>query len=495
MYKAISVTSFITSLLVAGGVIYLAYSVYPTFTEASTDRAVLRYLGMVVSNGGVFYEEVFENKPPLLVLLLALAHKIHYHASWYLMTGIVVIASLFLFAACKKIKLPYAWLYPLLFAALVYHPTIAAGGELIRQYTACWIMIFLAGLFFQTKRDYFLSGVMVAFIGSFVPTELFMLLPLLVYRFFYEQAPGISVAHKRIWILTGAMTGLLPSIIYLTLQNTWDVFFDHAFLFNMKWYQHGSLVEKAILCFQLMRSSRLTEYLLLFSVLFSLLLILRSSAKRLLIALTVACFVLQVILFGIVEYMHLSYFYSLIPLFFWLLLNLKEASPNFFQHQQVKWFLISTAVYIVLITGKPFYYATTPIERKGKMLLKNFPQLEEVRNKKGQIYVFNGYTALELNVQLNVQSPVYWPVLFPWSFWPDQWDKDGVLMQQDVIDALEKNKCRFLVDARGGFQLKHQLADRLLKVYIQQHYEADTIPYTNKEQLILWERKREVNNH
>jgi hypothetical protein len=481
-------TSLITSLLVAAGTVYIAYSVYPTFTEASTDRAVLRYLGMVVSNGGIFYEEVFENKPPLLVLMLALAHKIHYHASWYFMTGIVVAASLFLLAACKKVKLPQPWLYPLLFAGLIYHPAISAGGELIRQYTACWVMMFLAGLFFQSKGHYLLSGLMMALIGSFVPTELFMLLPLLGYRFFYEKAPGITAAGKRTWIMTGVMIGLLPAIIYLTLQNSWVAFFDKAFLFNMQWYQHGSFFDKAVLSFQLMRSSRLVEYPLLFSVLFTLFLILQSSVKRLLIVLTVTCFVLQVILFGIVEYMHLSYFYSVLPLCFWLLLNVKESAPNFFQHQKVQWLIVTAAIYIVLITGKPFYYSATPTERKADLLLKQFPQLEEVRNTKGQVYVFNGYTALELNVRLNVQSPVYWPVLFPWSFWPDKWDTDGSLIQHDIIDALEKSRCRFLVDARGSFQLKHKKAEALLKSYILQHYIADTITCNSREQIILWER-------
>lgn len=490
MQKAFRFTSLINSLLVAAGTVYIAYSVYPTFTEASTDRAVLRYLGMVVSNGGIFYKEVFENKPPLLVLLLALAHKIHYHASWYFMTGMVVIASLYLLAACKKVKLPCPWLYPLLFAGLIYHPAISAGGELMRQYTACWVMMFLAGLFFQSKSHYLLSGFMAVLIGSFVPTELFMLLPLLVYRFFYEKAPGITAASKRTWIMMGAMIGLLPTIIYLTLQNLWVAFFDKAFFFNMQWYQHGSFFDKAILSFRLLRSSRLAEYLLLFSVLFTLILILRSFAKRLLIVLTVTGFVLQVILFGIVEYMHLSYFYSLLPLFFWLLISVKESTPNFFQHQKVQWLIVTAAIYIVLITGKPFYYSATPIERKADLLLKQFPQLEEVRNKKGQVYVFNGNNALELNVQLNVQSPVYWPVLFPWSFWPLKWDKEGALFQHDVIAALEISKCRFLVDAKGDFKLRHQKADSLLKSYIAQHYQSDTIPFTNKEQLILWERKR-----
>jgi hypothetical protein len=75
------------------------------------------------------------------------------------------------------------------------------------------------------------------------------------------------------------------------------------------------------------------------------------------------------------------------------------------------------------------------------------------------------------------------------NFWPDKWDKEGSIFQRDIIESVEKSRCRFLIDASGNFKLKHIKADSLWKSYVLKHYLSDTIIYSKKEKIILWERK------
>jgi hypothetical protein len=489
MQKLVSFSSFIRSLLLTAIVIYFAFSVYPSFTEGSTDRTVLRYLGMVISNGGVLYKDVFENKPPLLSLIQALAYKIHYHASWYFMAGFVVLAALALFTACKKVKAPYPLLFSILFAGLMYSPTICVGGELVRQYVACCVMICFACVFFENSFSYFFFGFFMVLIFFLIPTEVMILLPLFVYRFFCEK-PINTTIKKRIIIIAGMMFGAMPSCAYLTINDVWWNFIDNSIIFNLSWYQHkGLFIDKALLCFQIVRSSPLTNFLCLIVTLFIIIFLIIPNKNRLFTLFTIGCFGIQILFFGIVEHMHISYLYSVISLFFMLLLSFFQIAPLFFTIKLVRFFLLSIVLYVILISGKPFYYSFSNKELKKDMILKSFPQVHQVKNMEGQLYVFHGMTAAELNISLNVKSPVYWPLLFPWQFWPDKWDKEGSIFQRDIIESVEKSRCRFLIDASGNFKLKHIKADSLWKSYVLKHYLSDTIIYSKKEKIILWERK------
>jgi len=215
----------------------------PVYDMLFIDKEVFRYAGWALSKGQVPYRDFFDHKPPLIFFLNYAGLLFGGWGLWIIDLLLALSATWLFFDLCKRHRLPFPWLLPLLFNLMIRDFLVSKGIGLTREYTSFFLLFFFCVLLGKNKARYFLLGLLSALIFFMQQDQLLPLLPFLLYAVQVKEpgesgSPGNSGAFisRLIKLAAGFLSVMLPILLYFALHRALPNFWQDAFAFNFSWY-------------------------------------------------------------------------------------------------------------------------------------------------------------------------------------------------------------------------------------------------------------------
>ena len=115
----------------------------PAFNPLSGDKEIYRYIARVMLKGGAPYRDVFDHKPPLIFFLNYAALLLGGDwGQWLIDTALALLTTGVFYRLCKRYRLPYPWLLPLLFNLMIRDHLMCLGMGMTREYTTMFLLLF-----------------------------------------------------------------------------------------------------------------------------------------------------------------------------------------------------------------------------------------------------------------------------------------------------------------------------------------------------------------
>jgi hypothetical protein len=208
----------------------------PGYNILQGDKEIYRYVGLVILKGEVPYRDVFDHKPPLIFFLnyasLLLGGD---WGQWIIDAGLALLATGLFYRLCKRYKLAFPWLLPLLFNLMLRDYFICVGVGMTREYTAMFQLIFFCVLMGKHRHRYFLLGVLSSLIFFMQQDQVFALIPFFLFALLPDQ-DTLPFWSRVLRTALGFMAIALPIILFFALHGSLANFWQDAYLFNMTWY-------------------------------------------------------------------------------------------------------------------------------------------------------------------------------------------------------------------------------------------------------------------
>src|SRR5262249_12585228 len=145
---------------------------------------IYRYIGRVIERGGTPYRDVFDHKPPLIYFLNYAAILLGGDwGQWLIDATLALLATLLFYRLCRRYKLPFPWLLPLLFNLMIRDLLLCVGMVMTHEYTAIFFFIFFCVFRDARRYRYFLMGLMAGLTFFMQQDQVLALLPFFVYAF------------------------------------------------------------------------------------------------------------------------------------------------------------------------------------------------------------------------------------------------------------------------------------------------------------------------
>ena len=233
----------------------------PGVGSMSTDSGVFAYCGQQILHGGLLYRDCWDNKPPAVYYLNALAIALggntpgslwFFQAAWIVLTGVA-----FYLVLHKIWKSPLVIFITFFFMANVLYPPYYEGGNLTETYVLLPVIL-LMGMFFNylsTGRKSFLAavGVLAAFAFLLKPTYIAVSLGValtVLYLAIARRSLHSLLAEVGILVLSFLVPLLLVAgywAIQGSFRDLWFANFEH----NFQYTQDGFTRQSLSLSFQL----------------------------------------------------------------------------------------------------------------------------------------------------------------------------------------------------------------------------------------------------
>lgn len=233
----------------------------PGMSGMSTDSGVFAYCGQQILHGGLLYRDCWDNKPPAIYYLNALAVAIggntpssvwFFQAVWIVLTGL---AFYFVLQSIWK-----SWLVvftTFVFMASVLYPPYYQGGNLTETY-ALLPVILLIGVFYKflltgKKTLLVIIGVLAALACLLKPTYLAVSLAIMITVLYLDSCQRqfrSLLAHALILLLSASLP-LLGAASYWAVQGSFSDFWFAIFTHNLQYTQAGFTRQSLVLSFQL----------------------------------------------------------------------------------------------------------------------------------------------------------------------------------------------------------------------------------------------------
>jgi len=220
-------------VLVACVVLNLPY--IPYYNPLLCDTEVYRYVALVMQKGGVPYRDVFDHKPPLIYFINYLGLFLGGWPQWLFNTLPAMLATFLFYRLCKRYRLAYPWLLPLLFNLMLRDFLICETGGMTREYTAVLLLIFFCVMMSENRWRYYVLGIISGLIFFFQQEQALAVIPLFLYAFIRKKE-NIPLRGRILASMAGALLVTLPIILYFAWHRSLTPFFRDAFGFNFGWY-------------------------------------------------------------------------------------------------------------------------------------------------------------------------------------------------------------------------------------------------------------------
>ncbi len=221
--------------LILGISLFLSLIYCPPYDVGISDKGIFTYTGWAVYNGLVPYRDFFDHKPPVIYFIDALGILLGGSwGMWVVNAGLALLATAVFFKCCRRYRLPYPWLLPLLFNLMIRDHLISEGIGMTREYTAFFQLIFFCVLAGRWRYRHFLLG----FIGGLIfftqQDQALAVLPFVVYVLLSKEE--ITAGKRILFIGAGFLAIFIPILVYFACHRSLAVFWDDAILFNLKVY-------------------------------------------------------------------------------------------------------------------------------------------------------------------------------------------------------------------------------------------------------------------
>jgi 4-amino-4-deoxy-L-arabinose transferase-like glycosyltransferase len=237
----------------------------PGTGSMSTDSGVFAYCGQQMLQGSLLYRDCWDNKPPLVYALNALAVALGGNTPggiWFFQAAWVTLTSLAFFLVLRRIWNHWlAFFITFFFLATLLYPPYYQGGNLTETY-ALLPLILIMGAFYSylsTGKRRFLIwiGVLAAFAFLFKPTYLALSLSVglvVLYLDASRRSLRLLRGHALTMLLSAALPLLLVAAYWAVqgaFRDLWFAVFQHNLLYTQAGFSLQSLAQSFQLYFTL----------------------------------------------------------------------------------------------------------------------------------------------------------------------------------------------------------------------------------------------------
>jgi hypothetical protein len=472
--------SFAPLLLLPAASLLLSLLYCPPVDLFFDDKEIFRYIGRIISRGYIPYRDVFDHKPPLVYFLNVMGPW----GLWLIDTALVLLATLLFFQCCRRRRLSFPWLLPLLFNLLIRNYLVCMGIGMTRTYTAIFLLLFFCQLMGRSSYRYFWMGLLTA-------ATLFMqqdqLLPLLPF-FGYVLIGAFAGPWGRNFLqaAAGFATLTLPILFYFGFHHALVFLWADAFRFNIDWYtgrsplsQHYRAIRAA-----LQATGCLMPFII--AIILGIIALFQPQKNKPLVItalLSVALSFIADLLSGHAFYYYLLPLSASLPVLVFAVYTGTEES--FLKDGK------NQLLYGILICFLPLYNAlqhATHLSVHNQDIVAKTPEFTWLRHRSPenyQLYIFGNSNWVYAYNQLNILSPSPWIYHYFWEWYP-RWDaghRQLLAIEYDLLD----HKTRYVMDYSDDLHFQDPEAGSSWKNFLQRYYEPVLLPDTRRQ--LLWQLK------
>lgn len=478
----------------------------PAFDIFYDDKEIFKYIGGLLYKGGVPYRDVFDHKPPLIFFLNYFGLLLGPWGLWMLDTFLTLLASLFFLDSCKKFRLPYPWILPLLFNLLIRDNLVCEGIGMTREYTAIFLLLFFCVMQGRSRYKFYGMGLLTALTFFMQQDQILPLLPFWIITLTGDEAgqqgftaaPGLRreslpLIKRILHASAGFLIVTLLIVGYFAIHRSLTWFWQNAFVFNFSWY-----TEKAPLMehFKSIKDGMdATNYKMAFIISVALggsALLLQNKRKGLVLAA-----LLGVILSFSSEYLSgklssgSSFYYYFLPLAASLpilVFTVFAFTEDGFLRDKKSQLLYGTLLSCSL--AYTILQHATHLSRHNEDWVRETPEfqyLEQQHLKDYQLYIFDNSNFVYAYNQFRILAPSRWIYHHFWRWYP-HWDADHQLLQS-IEQDLQYHKTTYILDHSELIRSKNPAAYALWQSFLQNNYQPVNLSAHSEEDLLIWKIK------
>jgi len=475
-------------LLTACGLLTLLYC--PPFDIPLDDKEVFRYAGQVILKGGVPYRDFFDHKPPLIFFLNSLGLLLGNWGLWLIDLFLALLATWLFYRCCRKYRLPYPWLLPLLFNLMLRDFLVCDGIGMTREYTTLFQLLFFGVLIGKYRQRHFLAGLLSAGVFFMQQDQVLFLIPFLIYTLLSDGST--SLLYRLLRLGAGFLTILLPLLLYFWVHHSLGYFWEDAFQFNFSWYttEKKSFPDHFRYIKQTLDAANYELPFMIATILGISALFLQNRKKQLLLAALAG-----VVLSLSAEFMggrssdsDFRYYFvplaaSLTILLFCVFAFTENDILRSKMAQLIYGFLLCTS-----LSYTALQHATHLTPRSETPLLRE-PVLNYLRQRPPadyQLYTIGNAGFIYAYNEFRILAPSRWIYHQFWE-WYDRWDADQAI-QRSICDDLLRHRTRYIwIDFNKLARFRNPANYKGWMDFLQAHYQP--VPIANEPWSSLWEWK------
>ena len=227
-------------MLLVIGIISLANAAEIAFNPAHHDGAIFVYVGEMWAAGTVPYVQLFDNKPPGIFALIALAALTH-HTLWALAFIEFLFVMAYILTVRKTLQVSGApegvVLFGTLAAAIMINLHLYGTGNMTEVYMlwpmAASMLAFVWAIESRNIRFVFLAGLLTGVACMFKPFALSAFFAQFAFTFIHDRPKVRNVLAWTSANLAGAGVAWVPAFIYFSMHDGLRKMLDASFLYNV----------------------------------------------------------------------------------------------------------------------------------------------------------------------------------------------------------------------------------------------------------------------
>jgi hypothetical protein len=463
----------------------------PPFDIPDDDKEVFRYAGWLIYKGGIPYKDLFDHKPPLIFLLNFSGLLLGSWGLWLIDCCLSLLATALFFNSCKKYRLPYPWLLPLLFNLMLRDFLVCEGIGMTREYTTLFQVIFFCVLLGKHRYRDIAKGTLIALVFFMQQDQVLFLLPFLLYDLLPDST--IPVLLRRLLRLTaGFLAILLPILLYFAWHHSLSYFWEDAFQFNFSWYttQRKSLPDHFRTIKRVLDSVNYELPFLIAVTLGTAAIFLQNKKKGLVVAALAG-----VVLSFSAEFLgarpqEVDFSYYFVPLSASLPILLFTVFA--FTEDPILRDRKAQLIYGFLLCCSLSYTAlqhATHLQRRDEDPFLNAPALNYLRQHRpadDQLYVFGNTSFIYAYNEFRILAPSRWIYHHFWKWYP-RWDADQSILGSIGDDLLRHHTRYVWMDSVELAKFLNPANRAWWLSFLQTHYRQ--VPLAGGQGSSLWEIK------
>ena len=463
----------------------------PPYDISEDDKDVFRYAGMLLMKGGIPYRDLFDHKTPLIYFLNYAGLLLGPWGLWLLDLGMALFTTTLFYDLCRKYRLPFPWLLPLLFNLMIRDFLVIPGIGMTREYTCFFQILFFCLLLDRHRYRLFWMGFLMALTFFMQQEQVLPLTPFLIYALLTRNA---REALLRVALLgAGFLTVTIPIIVYFAWHHALTDFWADSILFNFNVYtaahQPAFIVFRTIKQFMDAGNYELPFMVSVVSAVFAL--VSANNRKGLVVASLLAV-ALSLAAEGMnTQAMKVGFTYYLTPLsasvcclLFTVWAFTRDPVLSGPKAQVIYGILlcaslgytaIQHATHLVRVAGTG-YGASTPA----------YDYLEKHPPADYQLYVFADDDDIAAYNVFRILSPSKWIYHHFWEWYP-RWDADQSILRSIGQDLLRHRTSFVLMKGPDFDKFSNPVGRTWWLSFLHTYYEL--VPLPGNEQTTLWKRK------
>jgi len=463
------------------------------------DKEIFRYAGLLIYKGGVPYRDLFDHKPPLIFFLNYLGLLLGPWGLWLIDTFLVTLASLLFFRTCRRYRLAFPWLLPLLFNLLIRNYLACVGIGMTRAYTAIFLLLLFVVLMDRPRFTWFWLGILTALTFFMQQDQILPLLPFLAYALLSRSsappAPGTPSFLRWTQFLTGLACITAIILFYFGMHHALPAFWEDAFAFNFSWYtEKRPFIEHFRAIKDGLEKSSYEMPLIIATSLGGCALLLRDTKKKLLIAAllsTILAFGPEY-LSGKLEAGHAFYYYFLplsatLPILVFTVFAFTRES--FLSDKK------SQALFGFLLCCLPLYNAlqhASHLSFHNRDIIETTPEFNYLRqqpfakqHEDYQLYIFGDNNWVLAYNRFRILAPSHWIYHHFWE-WYGGWDA-GHRQLEGIKSDLLRHRTKYIIDYSPLVRWRDSTARDSWNAFLRQYYQPLSLTGSTSR-FLFWQR-------